>query len=105
MTNSYILLTNPTQFKKVSNRAKGLYKEWMEKTVRANFGSWKKLQEDRFNKWFSTIDSKNYITEAGKIEDWSKLTNSAKQDIKNRFKEWIDSEKEITEKLLKGEKK
>jgi hypothetical protein len=87
-----------------SMRAKGLYKEWMEKTIRSNFGSWKTLQEDRFNKWFSTIDSKNYITEAGKIEDWSKLTISAKQDIKNRFKEWIDSEKEITEKLLKGEK-
>jgi len=37
------------------------------------------------------------------VEDWSKLTKSAKQEIKNRFKEWIDSESKLTEELLKGE--
>jgi hypothetical protein len=84
-------------------RAKGIYKDWMEKTIRENFGSWKTSQEERFNSWFSRMDSNNYITESGEVEDWSKLTKSAKQEIKNRFEEWIDSESKLTEELLKGE--
>jgi len=85
-------------------RAKGLYKEWMENTIRDNFGSWTTKQESRFNNWFNSIDSNHYITESGEVEDWSKLTSETKEDLKRRFKEWIDSEKELTEKLLNGEK-
>jgi hypothetical protein len=84
--------------------AKGKYKEWFEKEVRNNFESWTTKQEKRFNEWFNTIDSNHYITESGEVESWSKLTENTKKDIKRRFKEWIDSEKELTEKLLNGEK-
>jgi len=82
---------------------KGKYKEWMESEVRKNFDSWTINQEQRFEKWFSTIDSENLITEGGKVESWSKLNSETKEVIRTRFKDWIESEKELTEKLLKGE--
>ena len=85
-------------------RAKDLYKDWMEKTIRDNFNSWTLSQEKRFNAWFNTIDSNHYVAESGEVEDWSKLTKETKEDLKLRFQEWINSEKQLTEKLLNGEK-
>tara|TARA_R110000744_G_scaffold151931_7_gene265686 strand:+ start:4274 stop:4873 length:600 start_codon:yes stop_codon:yes gene_type:complete len=83
--------------------SKGVYREWFEKEVRKNFSSWTLTQEQNFNIWFESLDSSNLITESGQIEDWSKLSSDDKKNIKQRFKDWIDSEKELTEKLLKGE--
>ena len=84
--------------------AKGEYKKWFEKEVRNNFESWTNNRIKRFNAWFESLDSKHYIAESGEVEDWTSLTEETKKDIKKRFQDWIDSEKDKTNKLLNGEK-
>tara|TARA_R110002051_G_scaffold299461_1_gene366609 strand:- start:42 stop:629 length:588 start_codon:yes stop_codon:yes gene_type:complete len=83
---------------------KGKYKKWLEKEITANFESWTISRHKRFNTWFESLDSKHYIAESGEIEDWTGLTKETKKDIKKHFQDWMDSEKEKTNKLLKGEK-
>ena len=83
---------------------KDKYKDWFQNEVEKNFNSWTEYQQKRFNTWFESLDSKHYIAESGDIEDWTSLTKETKKDIKKKFQDWIDSEKDKTNKLLNGEK-
>jgi hypothetical protein len=83
----------------------GTYNDWVKDNVKNNFSKWKNDKKEQFNDWFSKIDMKQYITEAGLIEDWEGLSSKAKQDIIKRFEKYIQSEEEKMDKLIKEQLK
>ena len=82
----------------------GKYKDWLEKEVRKNFEYWTNEKRGQFERWFESIDSNQYITESGQIEDWSKLTKEDKDVLISRFENWIQDENNKLEKLIKENK-
>tara|TARA_R110002167_G_C12506513_1_gene636841 strand:- start:192 stop:779 length:588 start_codon:yes stop_codon:yes gene_type:complete len=83
----------------------GTYNEWLISNVRKNFDKWKDDKETAFEKWYSEIDAKRNITEAGIIEDWSSLDSKAKQSIVDRFENYIKEEEDKMNKLIEEQLK
>ena len=79
---------------------KNKYKSWLETEVRKNFTSWQSEKQEQFNIWFEELDSEKYITEAGQVENWSKISEESKQLLVDEYKKWIDEEKELMENLI-----
>tara|TARA_Y100000401_G_scaffold112595_1_gene112208 strand:- start:389 stop:979 length:591 start_codon:yes stop_codon:yes gene_type:complete len=73
-------------------RDEGTYQSWVKENIEKNFNSWKENKRQQFDRWFSEIESKHHITEAGTIEDWSKLSSQVKQDIIDRFEKHLSDE-------------
>ena len=86
-------------------RSEGKYDLWVVNNVHKNFKSWKQQKQEQFNRWFDEIESKNYITEAGEIEDWVGLSSQAKEDIINRFEKFISDEESKMNKLIEEQTK
>jgi len=80
---------------------KNEYKLWLEKEVRKNFASWESEKKEQFNIWFDELESEKYITEAGQVESWSKISDESKQNLVSEYEKWIAEEKELKEKIIK----
>jgi len=80
---------------------KNEYKLWLEKEVRKNFASWEREKKEQFNIWFDELESEKYITEAGQVESWSKMSDESKQNLVSEYEKWIAEEKELMEKIIK----
>ena len=52
-------------------REYGTYDEWQDKQITANFEKWLYESKEQFKDWLVSRKSKQQITEAGDIEDWS----------------------------------
>jgi len=52
-------------------REDGTYDEWQDKQITANFEKWLYESKEQFKDWLVSRKSKQQITEAGDIEDWS----------------------------------
>ena len=84
-------------------KREGTYNQWVIENVKKNFEKWKEEKRQRFSLWLEEVDSKNYITEAGQIEDWSNMSESAKKDVVGRFEKYIADEEEKMNKLINEE--
>ena len=84
-------------------KREGTYNQWVIENVKKNFEKWKEEKRQRFSLWLEEVDSKNYITEAGQIEDWSNMSESAKKDVVGRFENHIADEEEKMNKLINEE--
>ena len=79
----------------------GTYDDWLIDNVRKNLVSWKKEKQDEFNQYLKDVNSKHYITEAGLIEDWSEMEENTKKYMLEKFNEFIKTEEQNIEKLIK----
>ena len=84
--------------------AEGKHTKWLEKEVRKNFDSWTDEKTKQFERWFNSIDTNQYITESGEIEDWSKMSKEIKDEIVSRFNQYLDDEKNKMETIIKESK-
>ena len=86
-------------------RAEGVYDKWVSENIEKNFGTWKQNKRDQFDRWFSGLESKHHITEAGEVEDWTSLDHETKEMIITRFESHILEEEEKMKKYFVKELK
>jgi hypothetical protein len=86
-----------------SLREKGEYDAWFIAEIKKNFTYWAEEKTSLFNAWLESTDVNRAITESGEVEAWSKLSVKAKEDVKIKFEEWIKSEEEKVDEILKTE--
>ena len=83
----------------------GTYKQWLIDNAKKNFEKWKEGETDSFEQWYSEMDSQKNITEAGLVEDWSKLDSKSKEMIVKRFNDHIDKEENKMKNLIEEQNK
>jgi len=88
----------------IEMRHSGTYDNWLVENVKKNFKSWKAEKKIEFEDYLRNINSKHFITEAGEIEDWSEMTDIAKQDMKQKFEEFMETESNNIEEMVNKKK-
>ena len=66
----------------------GVYDEWHKQFDEANFNAYIDDIQQEFEQWLQTRESKQYITEAGKIEDWK--GGKSKKELRETFKKELN---------------